>query len=65
MVHNGCHFSKVDYFNDKVVIKIQSIDGKYLEGANEETPSTLYITESIDNLTTNFGGGFDEWVKNY
>jgi hypothetical protein len=63
MLHNNCKFSIERYFNDSVVIKIQSICGGYLEGADEDDPTTIYLTEKIDNLTTNSGGGFEDWVK--
>ena len=63
MKHNGCEFTIVRYYDNKAVIQIQSVDGGYLEGADEDTPSTLFVTESVENLTTNLGGGFEEWVK--
>jgi hypothetical protein len=61
--HNGCKFEIVRYFDNKAVIKVSSINGGYLEGADEETPNQFFRTESIENLTTNFGGGFEDWVK--
>jgi hypothetical protein len=63
MIHNGCYFKIVRYYNDRAVIKIQSIDGSVLQGADEDTPYTLFVDEKVDNLTTNLGGGFEEWVK--
>jgi len=63
MIHNGCKFTIARYYGNKAVIQIQSVDGGYLEGADEDTPSTLFVTESVENLTTNLGGGFEEWVK--
>ena len=58
VLHNECLFSIVRYFEDKAVIKIQALQGVFLSGE-----ATMFITESVDNLTTNFGGGFEEWVK--
>lgn len=63
MIHNNCKFSIERYLNDSAVIKIQSIDGGYLEGADEDEPNVIYLTEKISNLTTNTGGGFEDWVK--
>ena len=56
--HNSCNFQIVRYFDDKAVIEIKPIGGTFTNGENP-----MYVTESIENITTNFGGGFDEWVK--
>ena len=58
MIHNGCEFEKVSYCGDKVVIRIRPLGGTFTSGETEE-----FVTEKIDNLTTNLGGGFEEWVK--
>lgn len=63
MIHNGCKFEILRYYDDKAVIRVQSIDGGYLEGAEEDSPFTLFLTEKVENLTTNLGGGFEDWVK--
>ena len=58
MVHNSCKFEIVKYYGDSVVIKIQPLCGTFTSDATEK-----FTTEKVENLTTNFGGGFDEWVK--
>lgn len=58
VVYNSCSFKIVRYFDDKAVIEIRPINGTFLDGENPK-----YMTEKIENLTTNFGGGFEEWVK--
>ena len=58
MVHNGCKFKIVRYYDDKAVIRIKPLGGTFTSGETEE-----FVTERVDNLTTNFGGGFEEWVK--
>lgn len=58
VTHNECLFSIVRYFEDKAVIKIQALQGVFTSGE-----TTKFITESVHNLTTNFGGGFEEWVR--
>ena len=57
VIHNECKFEISRYFDNKAVIKITAIGGTFTDG------SVKFITESISNLTTNFGGGFEEWVK--
>ena len=59
MVHNGIKFKIVRYYADMVVIQLQALVGGYLEGAEEDTPSTMYVYERVNN----FDGGFEEWVK--
>ena len=56
--HNGCSFQKVGYEGDRAIIKIRPINGTF---TSEE--QVIYKSEKIENLTTNFGGGFEEWVK--
>ncbi|WP_438423102.1 hypothetical protein [Aquimarina macrocephali] len=51
--HNGFRFEIVRYYDDKAVIEIK-------EGGVQHHS---FITEKVENLTTNFGGGFEEWVK--
>lgn len=58
MVHNGCKFEIVRYYDDKAVIRIKPLGGTFTSGETEE-----FVTERVDNLTTNLGGGFEEWVK--
>jgi hypothetical protein len=58
IIHNGCKFTKVNTYNDKAVIEITPMDGTFLSGESEQ-----YVTVKIADLTTNFGGGFEEWVK--
>ena len=57
MVHNSCNFKIVRYYDDKAVIRIQPLCGIFPSGETEK-----FITEKVENLTTNFGGGFEEWV---
>ena len=57
MIHNGCKFKIVRYYEDKVVIKITPLEGTFTSGETEK-----FITERVENLTTNYGGGFEEWV---
>ena len=56
--HNGCLFEEVNTYAEKVVIRISPMDGTFTSGESE-----IYVTEKIENITTNFGGGFEEWVK--
>lgn len=58
IIHNNCTFEIVRYFDKSAVIEIKALGGVLTSG--EES---IYKTESIENLTTNFGGGFEEWVK--
>jgi len=54
VLHNTFIFEIVRYFDNKAVIRITPT-----QSSNE----IEYRTESICNLTTNFGRGFKEWVK--
>lgn len=54
VLHNNHYFEIVRYYDDKVVISISKTP-------NDKNPE--YITELVHNITTNFGGGFEEWVK--
>jgi len=58
VIHNSCSFEIVRYFDCSAVIEINPLGGVFLDGENPK-----YVTEKIENLTTNFGGGFEEWVK--
>ena len=58
IIHNGCSFEIVRYYDNKAVIEIKPINGTFTSGENP-----MYKTEKTENLTTNFGGGFEEWVK--
>jgi hypothetical protein len=58
MVHNGCEFKIVRYYNDRAVIRIKPLCGAFTNGEEE-----IFVDEKIENLTTNLGGGFEEWVK--
>jgi len=58
MIHNGFEFKIVRYYDNKAVIRIKPLGGTMTNGETE-----IYRTESIENLTGNFGGGFEEWVK--
>ena len=51
--HNGLSFKIVRYYDNKAVIEIKDND----------IPHPSYRTEKIENLTSNFGGGFEAWVK--
>ena len=57
MIHNGCKFKIVRYYEDRAVIKITPLGGTFTSGETEK-----FITERVENLTTNYGGGFEEWV---
>jgi len=58
MIHNECLFEIVRYFDNKAVIRIRPLNGVFLSGETEE-----FVTEKIEYLTTNLGGGFEEWVR--
>lgn len=58
MIHNGCKFKIVRRYDDKAVISIKPLGGTFTSGESEE-----FVTEKIENITTNLGGGFEEWVK--
>lgn len=58
-IHNSCSFEIVRYVDNKAIIEIKPIDGVFTNSEN-----IIYAKESIENLTTNFGGGFEEWVTN-
>ena len=52
--HNTFLFKIVRYFDNKAVISITP---------TESAGEVEYRTELVDNLTTNLGGGFEEWVR--
>lgn len=52
-MHNGFSFEIVRQFGDKAVIEIK--DGGVIHHS--------FVTEFLDNITTNHGGGFKEWVR--
>jgi hypothetical protein len=54
VLHNTFLFEIVRYFDNKAVVSITP---------TESAGEVEYRTELIDNLTTNAGGGFEEWVK--
>ena len=54
VLHNTFLFEIVRYFDNKAVISITPTQSAGL---------VEYRTELVDNLTTNFGGGFEEWIK--
>lgn len=56
-IHNGCLFEIVSYRDDDAIIKITPNGGTFLSGETE-----IYVVEKVRNLTTNLGGGFEEWV---
>jgi hypothetical protein len=59
MIHNGCEFEIVRIYEDKAVIRIKHLNGVFTSGESEK-----FVTERLENLTTNLGGGFEEFVKN-
>ncbi len=54
VLHNTFLFEIVRYFEDKAVISITP---------TQSAREVEYVTEKIENLTTNLGGGFEAWVK--
>ena len=58
MTHNGCKFEIVRYYDDKAVIRIKPLGGTLTSGETE-----MFVTEKVEYLTTNLGGGFEDWVK--
>ena len=58
IIHNECLFTIERYFANQAVIKIKPLGGVLTSGETD-----IFVTELISNLTTNFGGGFVEWVK--
>lgn len=60
MVHNNCKFEIVRYYDNKAIIRIKPLSGTLTSGETEE-----FVTQSVENLTTNLGGGFEEWVKDH
>ena len=54
VLHNTFLFEVVRYFDDKAVISITP---------TQSAGEVEYITEKVAYLTTNLGGGFEEWVK--
>ena len=54
VLHNTFLFEIVRYFDNKAVVSITP---------TQSAGEVEYRTELIDNLTTNVGGGFEEWVK--